>query len=406
MKITNQKAYDRVIKARTTLVMREPFFGCLALHLNLVEWPELKQWPGGNATMAVDGINMYYYPEFVLSLSERQLMGVVAHEVMHCCLQHMTRRGKRFPRIWNYAGDYVINADLLAANFELPAKRLHDVKYDGMSTEEVYARLMQDATIIKIRGFDGGGDLTGDEDLDESGCGAVWDAAPAHDKAGNAQVAGEWEGNVRMALGVAQRAHAGKTPGYINRLLGLLQRPRISWHEKTRDWIDETMTRDYSWSRPNRRMLGQDIILPGFVPDALHKLVFVIDVSGSVSNELANNMLTEVAGALSDGTADELVVLYSDTEVKHVDEYMPGDVVKCQVVAGGGTDFRSSFEWIRTNAPDANGIVYLTDMEPWTWTIPSPDLPVLWGAFSPTPRLNVIRPIVPFGDIVHIDGAE
>src|SRR5882672_11224919 len=129
MKFTNEKAYHKVTKARTGLVMTEPFFGCLILHLNLVELPDPKSWPAGNATMAVDGHNMYYYPEFVLSLPERQLKGVCIHEVFHCCYQHMTRRGERDPVIWNYAGDYVINDDVLTANYELPPQRLHDSKY-------------------------------------------------------------------------------------------------------------------------------------------------------------------------------------------------------------------------------------------------------------------------------------
>src|SRR3954471_1959301 len=140
----DKKAHHALIRARTVLLVKEPFYGCLALHLNLVEWPDEKQWPGGSGTMAVDGKNMYYFPPFVLSLTEEELVGVVAHEVSHCSYQHMSRRGSRHHVVWNWAGDFVINADLLMAGFTLPKQRLHDPKYDKLSTEEVYDRLMHE----------------------------------------------------------------------------------------------------------------------------------------------------------------------------------------------------------------------------------------------------------------------
>lgn len=406
----SKAARDAIIKARTCLVIRSPFFGCLALHMKLVEITDERMCD----TMAVDGKNLYYWPAFVNSLGENELVGVVAHEVMHCCYKHMVRRGNRHPVVYNWAGDYVINADLLAANFTLPEKRLHDPKYNGMSTEEVYELLYKDVKKITINMGGNGNGQNGEgqgpnggpylpQGADKGGCGGVIDAAPQHDKAATTQIEAEWESNVRMAVNVAKRANAGTVPGYLQRLVTDLEHPKVSWRDLTRQFIDGAMHKDYSWSRPNRRFIGRGMILPGFVPDALHHLVMIGDVSGSITDDIMRMYLGEVAGALDEGVADKLTTVYVDTEIKGVEEFLPGDVVKCNVKGGGGTDFRPAFEWVRKNAQDASCIVFLTDMLPCSWDIPEPDCPTLWGAYLPESQLAQIKP--PFGMVVHVDGA-
>src|SRR5262245_58435237 len=112
------KAFKLVERARTQLLVSQPFYGCLALHLALVEVDDAKFVD----TMAVDGFSMFYHPPFVEGLSEQELVGVVAHEVTHCAYLHMTRRGHRDPKLWNVAGDFVINSDLKKAGFTLPGQ--------------------------------------------------------------------------------------------------------------------------------------------------------------------------------------------------------------------------------------------------------------------------------------------
>ena len=435
MEFTDKKAHDRVVRARTVLLITQPFFGCLALQLKLVECDE--KYPYQFKTMAVDGTHMYYFPEFVKSLSEPELIGVVGHEVMHCAFQHMTRRKHRNPVIWNMAGDYVINETIIKAGLKLPGKPcteaprvrdpkdktfyyLLDPKYAGMSTEEIYERIKEEVQqqLKKQKGKkgqqgkdgDGSGMAIPDTDLDldgidvdPGGCGGVIDAAGPGQKHENDNISREWEANVRMAVNVAKRANAGSVPGYLERLVEQLAEPRVSWREVTRQFIDQSMTKDYSWARPNRRFVGAGMHLPGFVPDALHHMVFVVDTSGSISNDMLQAMGSEIGGALNDGTADKLTVVYADTEVRHVDEWTPGDIPTFKIHGGGGTCFNDSFRWIKENAPDTACIVYLTDMMTSSF---GEDLgiPTLWAAYLPHRMLNGIKP--PFGDVIPVDTSE
>src|ERR1035441_2614098 len=119
----------RIQKARTTLLLDHPFFGSLLFRLKGRENRSV-------ATMATDGVSLYYNPEFVDTLNSATLAGVLAHEVMHPALQHHVRRSRRDPRQWNEACDYAINPMLLEAGLSLPDGVLVDHRFRGMRSEE------------------------------------------------------------------------------------------------------------------------------------------------------------------------------------------------------------------------------------------------------------------------------
>jgi predicted metal-dependent peptidase len=357
---------------------------------------------------------MYYWPPFVTSIKEDELVGVVAHEVSHCSYKHMTRRGNRHPGLWNCAGDFVINWDLKEAGFTLPYKPSHtvpkdsdehvhllDPKYKGMSTEEVYERLMQEATSKKGKGGSpGGGPGDGEIIIDVAGCGGVIDAAKPHDKLGADQIDSEWEANVRMAIAVAT-ASAGKLPGHLERLAKGLKQPKISWRDKTKRFIDNSMIKDYSYARPNRRSFAAGVILPGMISDRMHKLVGFVDTSGSVSREMQVEMVSELGGALDEGVADELIIVYADDGVQHVDHYTAGDLVQVTATSGGGTDFTESFKWLRENEPDASCVIYLTDMQTCGWG-EEPPCPVMWACYTHESMFEQVAKSAPFGESILI----
>src|SRR6516225_2697955 len=125
----------KLTRARTQLLLNQPFFGTLCLRLKLMS--------GAVSTMATDGRRIVYDPAFVNSLQPAELEAVLAHEVLHCALAHHCRRGQRDPRLWNEAADLAINPLLIANGFSLPAGALIDPAFDNLSAEEIYARLLQ-----------------------------------------------------------------------------------------------------------------------------------------------------------------------------------------------------------------------------------------------------------------------
>ena len=142
-------AENQILKARTKLLIEQPFFGTLALRLKVVEKPEID-------TAATDGKHLFYNADFINKLTIHETVGLVAHEVMHCVLQHMTRRQDRHPTIWNVAGDYKINGDLLSTGFILPEGGLVDTEgeFDNDTTDAVYVKLLEDVETIEMPGWE------------------------------------------------------------------------------------------------------------------------------------------------------------------------------------------------------------------------------------------------------------
>ena len=97
---------ERIQKAKLELILSRPFFATLIMKLRILE-------DKGAPTMWTDGKRLGYHPGFVDSLTLQELIGVFAHEVLHIVFQHQLRRNQRDGRIWNMAGDHVINLSLL-----------------------------------------------------------------------------------------------------------------------------------------------------------------------------------------------------------------------------------------------------------------------------------------------------
>ena len=132
---------NKIYRARMNLVLHEPFFGSLALQC-LVEIDETCK------TAYVDGFTLGFNPYFVEELTMPEIIGLIAHEIMHIALCHCSRRNKRDHDTWNEAGDYVINLILTKIDlntgkslFTLPKGGLLDRKYSEMDADQVYTAL-------------------------------------------------------------------------------------------------------------------------------------------------------------------------------------------------------------------------------------------------------------------------
>ena len=123
--------------ARVRLMLDQPFFGALALRLALVEDQSIP-------TLAVDGVSVFYNPEYVMTLEPDYQMTAMAHEVMHCVLGHFARCAGRDFNKWNRACDYAENPMLLEAGFKLHPAWLYKEEYVGKSAEEIYSLLDDD----------------------------------------------------------------------------------------------------------------------------------------------------------------------------------------------------------------------------------------------------------------------
>jgi hypothetical protein len=143
----SSRAFKKMQFCRMQVVKNQPFFGHLAMKLVFQERLDLPY-----KTMATDGNNLYYDPNFVLERTGPEIEWVIIHEVMHCILVHFTRKMPD-PRVWNAACDYALNALIDPDNPANEKDRsklgkmvegaLRDTKFDGMRAEDIYQFLIE-----------------------------------------------------------------------------------------------------------------------------------------------------------------------------------------------------------------------------------------------------------------------
>ncbi|KAB2666031.1 hypothetical protein F9K91_07830 [Brucella tritici] len=380
------KTEDKILAAQTALLWDHPFFGVLMLQLKKVQVDDPKKVD----TMATDGHHLYYHPPFVDELKKDELVFVLAHEVMHNALEHHIRRQSRKPGRWNDACDYAINGELVECKVgKMPERGLLEARFTGLSAEEIY-RILDD---------ENNGDDSAEGQGDTGGCGGTMDGCAQHDEAAKAELRAEMQTQIRQAAMTAKAAQAGKLPAGVQRIIDELLMPKVDWRAVLRRFIDESSTRDFSWAKPNRRLLPLGLVTPGTVADGVSHIVIAVDTSGSIDDEILRDFAAEINGAFGEGAVDRLTVIYADATVNHVEEFETGDELRLHPAGGGGTAFSDTFRLINAEYPDAKATIYLTDLYVGDFG-EEPPHPVLWGVYGRNRDFGSLS--VPFGECINI----
>lgn len=368
----------RVRDARAALLLTHPFFGVLALKMELNETRDIP-------TAGVDTKKLHFNPDFIDTLTQGELKAVMAHEVLHLALGHHARQGTRAHGRWNKACDYALNPTLVDDGFILPKDALLDAAYKGMSAEAIYERLAEDE-----QQNGGGGAGAGKPEA-----GQAWGDFTAPGPEGSAECnesLREWQENAAEAAKAAKAA--GKLPGHIAREIEAALAPRANWKSLFKRFMTDQVKPRSTWSRPNKRFPG--IYLPGTMREGLGCVVFMIDTSGSIDartlgvfESTANDIIREVEPAA-------VHVIYADADVHRVDSYEAGEDVKFTACGGGGTDFRPAFERIRAEGWTPAAAVYLTDLYG-AFPDAAPEYPVLWLNYGAKDNA------APWGETVALD---
>ena len=373
-------ARQKFVAARTALILDEPFFGTLALKLAIVEDPSCK-------TTWVDGQALGYNPAFIETLCHAELVGLVAHEVMHCAAGHPWRRaGRDFAR-WNNAADRAINPILREAKFTLPpdAKWESDATHHGKSAEWIYDRLPEPTP-------DEPPSQQGRPSPDNGGpadpLGEVRDAPTSTDEEGTEAA---WQQATQQA---AKIAHArGQLPGSLDRFITHAATSRTDWRSALRRFVQELARSDYAWMKPNPRYTLHGLYLPALHSAAMGPIAVAIDTSGSIDGVLLQQFQAELQNIVDEVKPRCTTVLYCDARVHRIETFEPNDIIVLTPIGGGGTDFRPVFDAIALLDEPPICLVYLTDLAG-TFPTHAPELPVFWATTEDT--------VPPFGECVTI----
>jgi predicted metal-dependent peptidase len=311
---------EKLITARVGLLLKASFFGNLATRLKLVNADE---WCG---TAATDGRNFYYNSRFIQMLKPKEIEFLFGHEVLHCVYDHFGRRGDRDPQMFNIANDFCVNADLVKHHVgekitTVPC--LYDPKYDGMSSEEIYDLLMQNVKKISLSDLLSkliDEHLDGDEDGEGSGDGEGNGKGKPRLSAADKQAIKD-EIKEAMLAAAATVDGAGNLPSGVKRLLKDLTEPQMNWRELLRMQLESTIKSDYTWMRASRKGWHMDAVMPGMKLDPMIDIAVALDASGSISESMLKDFLSEIQGIMDSFPAYKIHVITFDTDAYNPAQY-------------------------------------------------------------------------------------
>jgi len=349
-----EEVIEQLTRARITLLLQQPFWGTLSTRLILKDATDDGDWC---KTAATDGRYFYFNRDFISTLNKQETVFLVAHEDEHCVYDHMTRRGSRKAKMWNAAADFVINYELHEHGIgKLPdpktsgVQACFDSKYKGMFTEEVYELLMQDPNAnypefdIHLEPGDGRGVPMTEEErrvLSDEIRAAVMQAAKA--------------------------AGATNTPLSVRRMITDLTEPQMDWREILNMQIQSMFKNDFTWSKCSRKSQSSGIYLPGTKEDVRVEAAVAIDCSGSMSDQMLRDLLSEVKGIMEQFNDFKLRVWCFDTKVYNEQSYTPDnleEIDEYDIKGGGGTDFMCNWEYMKENDIQPERFIMMTDGYP------------------------------------------
>ena len=354
---------EKLVTARVGLLLRASFFGNLATRLKLINADE---WC---PTAATDGRNFYYNTRFIEMLRPKEIEFLFGHEVLHCVYDHFGRRGDRDPQLWNIANDYCVNGDLVKHNVgekitSVPC--LYDRKYDGMSSEEVYDQLYENAEKIDM------GKLL-DQMLDEHLDGDDGDGDQDGEGKGRPKLTPEERQAIKdeikeaMLAAAATVDGAGNLPAGVKRLIQQLTEPQMNWRELLRMNLESTIKADYTWMRASRKGWHMDAVMPGQKPDEMIDIAVALDASGSISESMLRDFLSEIQGIMDSFPAFKIHVVTFDTDCYNPAQYDSDNLdsmIDYDVKGGGGTDFDCIFKYLKDEEIVPRRLIVFTDGYP------------------------------------------
>lgn len=388
---------NKLVAARTKLILDKPFLGALVLRL-----PLRAANPQWCHTAATDARAFYYNPEYIDKLNLDQVQFVLAHEALHCALSHFSRRQHRHKYRWDIACDHAINPLLLKDGLKPPPGVWINEGFVGMTAEEIYPYIQENSSEEpmdqhiydgesqgqqKQRQAETQSDNNGQQPTQEEelqGQGAESETLPENSGASQPppltdteqqELSVQWR--QRLAGAAQQALQAGKLGGALARMVDHLLQPQLPWRMLLARYLTFNARDDYTYQRPSRR--EGSAIFPS-IRGAQVEMVIALDISGSVSDEEIGHCLAEI-NALKGQLRARITLLACDAELTAdgpwIYEAWETFSAPRQFTGGGGTQFSPVFEYVTRQGLQPDLLVYFTDAEG-EFPKVAPFYPVIW----------------------------
>lgn len=368
-------------------------------------------WTFDVETAATDGVRLFMNPVFMNSLEWEQKVFLLAHEIMHNLLRHLDRekQGNFNHDLFNKAGDYEINAALEEEIFEEGITKamggLIKKEFLGLPVEVIYEKLPPENSNNRNsktgkgagngssgqgngNGGDGDGESSGGEGLDGTdaesksisdktkdfgGTGVFIDkelgdkiAQRAND--GTSNEIGDkantdpiraWDKAMQQNKG-AMQSGKGAIGNMLKEILGQFESV-VPWKSILKKYMNN-IYKATSIKLGNKKYLTQDYYryYQKNESNAINEIVYLIDVSGSVSDIMLESMLSECNYIAKNLRIKKSYFVTFDSDITDVKETKMGQLPPIKLIGGGGTNFAKAFDWVNKNIKKPKNSIVIT----------------------------------------------
>jgi predicted metal-dependent peptidase len=387
----------------TALMWKEPFFG--TIYMRVSRLMDRKIVPTMGVAVIDDRPSLVWNQDFVSTLTDKQVLGVLKHEAYHLIYSHCVSRRHEPHMLWNWATDLSINTalekDELPEGGLFPGSPLKKPEPDvwkkmkkeeqerftkvsnliagmkpSLSAEEYFALLLDDPEIQKMmqEAEDAAKEL-----IDAIGK-ALKDATSGddHGKWGKSIDPGTGEetdlpdgvkqlldGEMKQALQDAvNRADGGNSwgsvPSEMQRQLRALISTEVDWRAVLRQFIG--MSRRANAKNSHKKINRKaPYAYPGRSKSYTANIAIYVDQSGSVDDHALELLYGELR-SLSKKTTFHFFPFDTQVDVKNGFIWKKGQTrPNLERFRAGGTDFQACIDHCHANKNLFDGMLVLTD---------------------------------------------
>ena len=420
-----------LLLSRMRILYNHGFYGLLLMHMIYAVSEEIE-------TACTDGVRITFGIDFLDSLSDSELDFVMMHEILHVVLQHCFRGDVEDPEAYNIAADIVVNSNIMLEN-GMKASSITLSKYgtsmhvapDGKegheyTAEQVYVMLPKNLNKKGNNNLNKKGNNNLNKKGNNKSPGSAVGGAKKENKKGNNKSPGSavgrakkeiskeqhqpvrvWDDHSRWgkyeeddtlrdvwvkrfedaaeAIKIRDPSNArGLLPAFAERILKELKKTQTDWRTILNDFIQEEVV-DYSFAPPDRRFDDSPFFLPDFngKEDRVEDILFMIDTSGSMSDDMIAAAYSEVKGAIDqfNGKLKGWLGFFDAAIIKPQPFSDENEFKTIKPAGGGGTDFQIIFEYVFHHMSDKlpASIIILSDGDaPFPLEKLAGGIPVLW----------------------------
>lgn len=370
-----------ISRLKINLVRKRPFYGVILMKLN-----EMKESNSTDIT-STDGNTIYYNKEYMEKLNEAERNFYLLHQLYHCIFMHPSRMINKDIKIANIASDFLVNyyIDIEKNEFKkagiiiavpkdaymikseedkkelekLSFEQLYEIIYDKKKTKTIATpdkipednNLSQEEnSILTIYG--------NNINLNKTKTDLI---LPTNTE--------KTSSNMRRIIQesiITNKIYGAKLlgdlPGSLMRRITELIGTRVPWYKYLRRYLSNILQDDTSFDTPDKNHIYRELILPGPYEDEnyIEDILFLIDTSGSISEDDLNNFLYQAYNICNDFEAKGKVIFF-DSIVQDVFDISKENINKLPIYGGQGTDVNIALEYVRNEKLNYSCILVLTD---------------------------------------------